>query len=301
MTETPRAGGQSDSATPFLINETNLRGALVRLDSALNEILTKHHYPEAVSRLLGETIVLVSMLGETLKFEGIITVQVKTDGPIELLVADYSTGGKIRGYASVNPESFQAMPNGLTEAEQFKLLIGQGYLMITLDQGADMERYQGIVALEGKSIAEIAKAYFVQSEQVLTALNIKIGQQLKAGEMQWCAGGIMVQRLPESIPEEATEDIWDKTKLFLSTLKAEELIDPLLTPETLLYRLFHEDGVWVYDVRHLEHCCRCSRERAEGILKGLSAEERAELSENGQLVVTCQFCNKEEVFTEAAF
>jgi molecular chaperone Hsp33 len=300
-TEAPITIPSSDSATPFIINDTNLRGTLVRLDSTLNEILTKHDYPEPVSRLLGEVLLLVSMLGETLKFEGIITIQIKSDGPIEFLVADYATGGKIRGYASIDAEKYAALPAGLPEEQQFKALIGEGYFAITLDQGADMQRYQGVVPLEGGSISELAETYFSQSEQLQTALNIKVGQQLKEGVMQWCGGGIMLQRLPETIPTLEAEDVWEKAKIFLATIQIDELIDPLLKPETLLYRLFHEDGVWVYDPRHLIHQCRCSRQRAENILVNLTPEERESMLVGDEIIVTCQFCNKEEVFTESDF
>jgi molecular chaperone Hsp33 len=287
----------SDSATPFLIHETNMRGALVRLDHALNEILTKHHYPDPVSRLLGEIIILSSMMGETLKFDGIITIQIKTDGPIEFLVADYVGGGKIRGYASMNHEKYAALDG----KDDFASLIGEGYMAVTLDQGQDMERYQGIVTLEGDSISAIAEAYFRQSEQLQTLFNIKIGQQLKEGGMEWCGGGIMVQRLPSIIPAQYVEEIWGKTKIFLDTIHSDELIDPLLLPQTLLYRLFHEDGVWVYQPRPLEHRCRCSRMRVENILRGFSSDERKAMYVDGTVTVNCEFCNSAELFTEADF
>jgi len=300
MTQLANDNAHFDSATPFLIDDTNMRGVLVRLDYALNTILQKHDYPEPVSRLLGELIVLVAMLGEMLKFEGIITAQIKGSGSLGFLVADYAMGGKIRGYASIDEAHYKHVPDDLNDDELFKALLGSGYLAITIDHGEDMERYQGIVPLEGGSITELAAHYFSQSEQLETDFNIQIGQQLKDGEMQWCAGGMMVQQLPNpnsDIIEVDMADNWERIRLFLKTVHVDELIDPLLSPQQLLYRLFHEDGVWVYEQRHLEHRCRCSRKRTETIIRGMPKEDKAAMLVDGKITVTCQFCNNEEVFT----
>ena len=285
-----------DSATPFLVNETNLRGTVVRLNHSLNHMLTLHAYPEPVSRLLGEAIILVSILGETLKFDGIITLQIKSVGAVNMLTADYASGGKIRGYASIDKERYEAL-DGNTDLNN---MLGQGYLAITVDHGEDMERYQGIVSLEGDSISAMAEAYFAQSEQLRTAFNIKIGQHLQGDALEWCGGGIMVQSLPEKNPSLHRDDDWEKIRLFINTVKSDELIDPQFSPKELLYRLFHEDGVWVYDARPLMHQCRCSRERAEGIINTIPEEELEELRVDGAITITCQFCNKEEVFTKGA-
>jgi len=287
----------TDCATAFLINETNMRGSLVRLNTSLNDILSQHDYPQAVSQALGEALILVSMFGENLKFDGIITLQIKSDGPIALLIADYMGGGNIRGYAELNQEQYEA----LAADHGFDQLLGEGYFAITLDQGADMERYQGIVALEGNSISALAEAYFRQSEQLDTLFNIKIGQQLVGNQMQWCGGGIMLQRLPDEAHAFDSNEKWETAQLFLDTLSSAELIDPLVTAETLLHRLFHEDGVWVYPSKPLQHQCRCSRERIQHFVENMSAEERDEMMVDDEIIVTCQFCNKQEVFTERDF
>lgn len=297
---------QDDIILPFLVNNTHLRGRVARLHGALNTILTKHAYPEPVSRLLGELVVLVSLLGDTLKCEGVMTLQAQTDGLISLLVADYTKGGKLRGYARLNEERYNALDKAAQSALTFEDLLGKGYLVLTLDQGKGTDLYQGIVELSGKDLCECVENYFRQSEQLPTVMRIAIGQVYDGteGGMEWRGGGIMVQSLPSS--EETAElqaadgfdEQWNKAQIFVESVKPEELIDPLISPDNLLMRLFHEEGVWKYDTHSLEHSCRCSREKALNILKSLSTEELNSLKINDEIVVTCQFCNREQVFTE---
>ncbi len=295
-----------DTILPFLINNTHLRGRVVRLGSVLNEILTKHAYPEPISHLLGEIIVLVSLLGDTLKCNGLITLQAQTDGIIKLLVADYTAGGGIRGYARINEEHYQQAGK---ESFTFSELLGKGFLVLTLDQGENTDLYQGIVELQGNSLAECVENYFRQSEQLTTVMRIEVGQVYsETTGMQWRGGGIMAQALPSGkiaretdILAEAAmgfDDQWDKTQAFIESVAIDELIDPFISSDTLLLRLFHEEGVWKYSPQKLTHSCRCSRKKALNILKSLSTEELNSLKVNAEIVVTCQFCSKEEVFTE---
>lgn len=289
--------GEEDIILPFLINNTHLRGRVVRLGEALNEILTKHAYPEPISRLLGEMVVLVSLLGDTLKCEGVITLQAQTDGIIKLLVADYVAGGKIRGYARINEEKYEAAGK---QDITFEELLGKGYLVLTLDQGKHTAPYQGIVELEGNNLSECVGHYFRRSEQTPTVMQIEVGQVYDAEHgMKWHGGGIMVQALPSPEQNEhMAEEQWNKTQIFVESVKADELIDPLISAEKLLMRLFHEEGVWKYAPQKLQHGCRCSREKAFNALKSLSTEEIKSLIVNELIVVNCQFCNKEEIFTE---
>lgn len=303
LTPTPTP---DDIVLPFLVNNTHLRGRVARLHQTLNTILTKHAYPEPVSRLLGELVVLVSMLGDTLKCEGIITLQAQTDGLISLLVADYTKGGKLRGYARLKEDRYNALDKAAQAALTFEDLLGKGYLVLTLDQGQDSELYQGIVELAGNDLCECVENYFRQSEQLPTVLRIAIGQVYDGtdGGMEWRGGGIMVQSLPSSeepsspAANDDFDEQWNKAKIFIESVKPEELIDPLISPDNLLMRLFHEEGVWKYDAHSLEHSCRCTREKAMNILKSLSTEELNSLKINDEIVVTCQFCNREQVFTE---
>lgn len=291
-----------DIVLPFLINDTHLRGKVVRLSGVLNEILSKHAYPEPVSRLLGEMVVLVSLLGDMLKSKGLITLQAQTDGIVKLLVADYAVGGKIRAYARINEEHYH---EAAKEHITFDELLGKGYLVLTVDKGENTDLYQGIVELMGKNLSECVGNYFRQSEQLPTVMRIEVGQVYDGTEgMKWRGGGIMVQALPSdelgALVEsgEIFDDQWNKTKIFVESVAADELIDPLISADNLLLRLFHEEGVWKYEPHKLVHSCRCSRTKARNILKSLSTEELNYLKVNEEIVVTCQFCNKEEVFTE---
>ncbi len=295
----------TDIIQPFLIDKSSVKGKMVRLGESLDTILHRHDYPEPVSRLLGELLIMISMLGYTLKIDGILTAQMKSDGVVKFLVADCNAKGEIRGYAEYDELKLKAAAN-----HDFKSLVGEGYLAITLDPGEGMERYQGIVGLEGNSLLDSLRSYFVASEQVDMACKIFIGQNYGAdGKNRWVGGGIMVQKLPEeggtrgpgqirldSVNPLTVEDNWNRASAFVSTAKDYELLDPALDPRELLYRLFHEDGVWAFEPREVAVGCRCSRERISGLLSSMTEEEIEDLTVEGKVTVTCQFCNKAEVF-----
>jgi molecular chaperone Hsp33 len=281
-----------DVAVPFLVNETSIRGKVVKLGPSLNEILNKHNYDERVARLLGELLVLVSQLGDNLKFEGVITVQLKSDGILNLMVADYVYGGQIRGYAEYNKEELAKI-----NKTDFPDLVGKGYLAITIDQGDDMERYQGIVDLSGSSLSECIENYFHQSEQLPTAIKVVIGKIDKGQGDEWVGGGIMAQSLADiKSSDDEKNDAWQTAKAFIGTIRMDELLDPDIDTKELLYRLFHFEGVWVYDAKSIEHKCRCSRQRMEDVIQAMPEEEKEYLRVDGKIVANCQFCNREEVF-----
>jgi len=297
---------------PFEIKPLGVRGRIVRLGSVVDDILHRHDYPSPVSALLAEAVALSAMLGASLKFEGKFILQTNTDGPVDMIVADFTSPGKVRGYARFDREAVAGLDAATPAA-----LLGKGHLAMTVDQGVDMERYQGIVPVDGRSLSDAAHTYFAQSEQIPTRLRLAAGPLLgrgpKAAE-SWRAGAIMVQHLPRhggmspmrmtsgDAPEGAEEplnenDDWVKARLLLDTAEAHELLDPTLTPETLLYRLYHEDGVTVFPPSGLERHCTCSRERIGEVLKRFSPEDRADMLEDGVITVTCEFCSTAYRFT----
>jgi molecular chaperone Hsp33 len=299
-------GGSDDLVQPFEVKPLGVRGRLVRLGPAVDDILHRHAYPPPVSSLLGEAIALTAMLGSALKFEGKFILQAKGDGPVDILVADYSTSGGMRGYARFDPEAVSTV-----ESAEAGRLLGEGHLAMTVDQGVEMERYQGIVALAGRSLSEVAHEYFERSEQIPTRLVLATGPLLGRGRNAaevWRAGGILIQHLPSSGPPSPLnlssgdapagaievheeDDRWVEARLLVETVEAHELLDPTITPERLLYRLFHERGVTVYQPQTVKSECTCSRERIASVLRGFSPAEREDMREGEQIIVTCEFCS----------
>lgn len=289
-----------DLVQPFEIEPFALRGRLVRLGPLLDTIIKRHDYPAPVAAILGEAIALAVALSSTLKYDGIFTLQTKGDGPIRLLVADVTTSGAVRGYAQYDAEKLVKGPaddpavNGSVPR-----LLGAGYLAFTVDQGDDTERYQGIVALEGATLADCVHHYFRQSEQIAAGIKVAVG---RGADGAWRGGCLMVQRLPPEddagtgADPEAAEDGWRRALILLGSSTAQELTDPALHPGSLLFRLFHEDGVRVFRRHGMRAECRCSRERIERVLRSLPSDDRRSLGEDGKLTVTCQFCNQGYLF-----
>ena len=304
MTETS-ARPADDLVLPFEVKPLGVRGRLVRLGPAVDDILHRHAYPAPVSGLLAEAVALAAMLGAMLKFEGKFILQSKTDGPVDMIVADYVAPGKVRGYARFDAERVAALKNP-SQAD----LLGNGYLAMTVDQGPDMERYQGIVPLDGADLTAAAHSYFEKSEQIPTRIRMAAGPLVQRGGKPeaWRAGAIMVQHLPREggsspLPShsgdapEGTDvapqenDDWVKARLLLDTVEAHELLDPQLSAEQLLYRLYHEDGVTAYPATPLERYCSCSQEAITRMLARFPAEDRADMVTDGEIGVTCEFCS----------
>jgi molecular chaperone Hsp33 len=281
-----------DLVQPFRIDPFALRGRLVRLGAAIDRILSQHAYPEPVARILGEAITLAVLLAGALKYDGVFSLQTKSDGPIRLIVADVTTAGALRGYAQYDEDKLVAAGT----AYSTPALLGSGYIAFTVDQGEHTDRYQGIVELAGASLADCAQHYFRQSEQLQAGIKLAVARV--GGE--WRAGGLMLQRVPPEggygVIADDVEDGWRRAMVLMSSATGEELTDPQLTPHRLLFRLFHEDGVRVFDTHALKAQCRCSRERIEGILPLFSPEELAEMQQEGLTTVTCQFCNQSYFF-----
>lgn len=285
-------GGTDDLVLPFQIDAYGLRGRLVRLGATLDAVLRRHDYPEPVARLLGEALVLAASLAATLKYDGVFTLQTKGDGPVAMMVADVTTAGAMRGYAQVDRDKLEATLARSAPADPVPRLLGAGYLAFTVDQGPDTERYQGIVELDGATLADCIHHYFRQSEQFQAAINLAVGQDPPSGA--WRGGALMIQRLPDprGVDAEAKEEGWRSAMALMASGSRRELLDPALPPQDLLFRLFHEGGVRVYRSRRINDSCRCSRHRVIGMLRGLPRGDLEGLKVEGALVVTCEFCNR---------
>lgn len=305
MSYTPNdsAGGAGDGATYFdrplavTIPARHARGRIVRLGPVLDTILSAHDYPAPIARLLAEALVLTALLGSTLKQAGgQLTLQAQTEaGIVELLVCDFREG-ELRGYVKFDLERLAEVP---ADPSLFALF-GKGYLAVTFDraanEGVDGERYQGIVPLDGNSIAEAAQSYLVQSEQLPSLVRISADCDNKGGCV---AGGIMIQHLAEG--EEGRERLhtrldhpeWDHVRALAETVKPEELVDAALSLEEIVWRLFHEDEVRVLAGEPMARGCRCDAAYLAGVLARFPEEERRDMAdENGTIPVDCAFCAK---------
>jgi molecular chaperone Hsp33 len=310
---TAPAPAGDDAVLPFEVEALDVRGRTIQMGAALDAILARHAYPDSVSKLLGEALVLAVLLGSSLKFDGKFTLQTETDGAVDMLVVDYRTNGGVRAYARFDATRVAAADELGTSAPA--ALLGKGVLAMTVDQGAHMNRYQGIVPLEGDSLEGVAHAYFRQSEQIPTRVRLAVAEfhtrEDGAMHRSWRAGGLLVQFLPKApervrrtdlpggdVPEGAEveareeDDAWVEAQSLVGTIEDHELTDPAVSSERLLYRLFHEPGVRVFRATSIADRCSCSRDKVSGILRTFSADEIAESTRDGKIVVTCEFCGK---------
>ena len=293
-----------DLVQPFRIDPFALRGRLVRLGPTVDRILSQHDYPEPVAAILGEAIALAVVLAGALKYDGIFTLQTKSDGPVRLIVADVSTEGAVRGYAQYDRERLDKLPAQHSAlSPSVPDLIGRGYIAFTVDQGEHTERYQGIVELIGASLAECAQHYFRQSEQIQAGIKLSVARSGDNGA--WRAGGLMLQRVPPeggyTVIADDVEDGWRRAMVLMSSATPAELVDPDLSPHRLLFRLFHDEGVRVYPTHPIEARCRCSKERIGRILRSFPAQDIEEMSKDEVITVTCEFCNTRYEFAGEDF
>jgi molecular chaperone Hsp33 len=327
LAHSPAVGPNSadDLVQPFQLEAQSIRGRLVRLGPLVDDVLSRHAYPEEIASLLGQSLALTATLAAAFKYDGVFTLQTKGDGPVGLLVTDVTSKGEVRGYARFDQERLSA---GTREGGGLKgtvpRLLGTGYLAFTVDQGANTERYQGIVELEGAELVDCVHHYFRQSEQLDAAFKLAVGRVAAAGgERRWRAAGLMLQRLPlaggqglfsrasaefpqastspaEEEHREVLEEGWRRALIMMGSATTAELLDPALGAHDLLYRLFHEDGVRVFRQRPLRAGCRCSAERVEAVLRALSDAELADMTVAGRVSVVCQFCMREYGYDQAA-
>ena len=287
-----------DQVLPFRIERSGLRGRLVRLETALERILTPHDYPASVAGLLAETVALAAVLASALKYDGIFTLQMQGDGPIGLLMADVTSAGDLRGYARFSPER-------LAEAEKGRgvpvpRFLGNGNLAFAVDQGPDTERYQGITDLAGATLNDCAHNYFRQSEQLDSA--IVLAMSLGDENTPPRAAALTIQRLPPG-PGADTDELseeWRRAVILMSSITGRELLDPAIPARDILWRLYHRDGVRVYRSRPVRHACRCSRAKVERTLRSFPREEIEAMAEDKVVTVTCEFCKSDYVFDHDA-
>ena len=282
-----------DLVAAFQIENQPLRGRIARLGGLIDEVLTRHAYPEPVANLLGEACALAALVGASLKFDGRLIVQAQGDGPVSLVVADYDTSGAIRGYCSFDAAKVAAVSGGFARPGAGTLL-GKGLFVMTIDQGPEMERYQGITSIEGETLALCAETYFAQSEQTPTRVRLAVGQLQTDTGLVWRAGGLLIQNIAgDSDARELAEEAWARAQALFETTGEDELIDPTIPAETLLYRLFHEDGVRLFQPKPLRAFCRCSPERILNLLRAFPQEERVDMVEpDGKIRVTCEYCSR---------
>ncbi len=277
-----------DQCLAFQIEAQDIKGRIIRLDRPLNDVLDSHDYPGDVKRELGRAMAITAMLGSMMKFEGILTLQLKSDGIIRSLVSDFSTDGSgsgvVRGYAGLGENISADMP-----------ALGDGQLMITMDQGRYMDRYQGIVKLQDGSLKQSAEEYFLTSEQLPTRLMVCCDRD-EGG--RWTAAAIMIQHLAgdtENTPQDS-QDQWNTASILLSTLKPSELLNRRLSLQDLLMRLYHESGVRIFTATEMMSGCRCSEEKLRDVLASLSTRELQDSAQDGIITITCEFCKTDHKF-----
>lgn len=292
-----------DAILPFQVGDSAVRGRVVRLGAAIDTILNAHQFPDALSELVGEAAAVVAMMGAALKFDGKLIFQAQGDGPVSVLVADYAAGGALRATATL-PAALDPKAHGLIA------LLGRGHIAMTIDQGPEMERYQGVTPLESGTLAAAAVAYFDQSEQIPTAVKLAVGKVTRPGAAPaWRAGGIIIQFVPgegggrergeAALNAAEDRETWERAAALLETTQADELLDPSLSAETLLYRLYHEDGVRVFSRTPVRAECSCNAGKIAAVLQRYSEAELADMADTGVIRVNCEFCRREYLFDPA--
>ncbi len=299
-----------DIVTPYTVEGLFTRGRVARLGATLDAILKRHDYPPAVGRVIAEAATLAVLLGASLKQQGRFQLQTQSDGPISMVLVDFDAPSNLRALARFDEKAVAArvaVGGGL---------LGKGHLAFTIEPDGLSSRYQGVVELDGRGLQSAAGDYFDRSEQIPTLVRIAVGQTLTAEGPSWRAGGLIAQFLPESeerrrradldpgdappghVAETVPEDeAWVEAKSLAATTEDHELLDPTLSSERLLYRLFHERGVRVFAPSALADVCRCSADRIDAMLQSFSSEERqAMIGDDGMIGVTCEFCSVKRIF-----
>jgi molecular chaperone Hsp33 len=281
-----------DLIAPFSLDNAPVRGRVARLGAeALDPILRRHDYPWPVAMLLGEALTLAALVGSLLKAEGRLVVQAQGEGLAPLLVAEHTNAG-LRGYARLAEGAAEKLATAGRMPPA--ALLGAGSLVMTLDVGDDQATYQGVVPLEGDTLAACAENYFRVSQQTDTAIRLAVGEAIIGdAPPAWRAGGILMQRVAGDAARGDTTEDWSRANILFATVRDEELIDPGLPADRLLYRLFHEERVRMGDAVVLQDRCTCDEERLAGVMRQFPESELRELVEpDGFLHARCQFCSR---------
>ncbi|MEE2525466.1 Hsp33 family molecular chaperone [Hyphobacterium sp. HN65] len=284
-------GEADDIVAVFQVDGYSARGRMARMGAVLEDIVSAHDHPVAVRRLTGEAVLLAALIGDSLKFDGRLIIQANGDGPVSFVVAEWNSGGAVRGFAQYDGSA-------VAEDAGVPGLLGKGAFAMTIDPGEGMERYQGVVALEGETLARCAERYFEQSEQTPTRIKLAVGQDMQAGGGSvWRGGGAVLQQIAADETRGDPKEDWDHCRALFETIKDDELIDPDISAATLIYRLFHEDGAHLFEPRQLRKHCPCTRERLVRVLASFSDDDQSEMEKDGKIGMTCEYCNKLFEFT----
>ena len=284
----------TDLVTVFQLDGQPDRGRAVKLGLAIDQALSpggKPRYPDSIARLLGEAMMTGAIIAQSLKFDGRLVVQCHgtNDGAVSLLMADCTTDGSIRGYARWDADKLKEIElDSITPGAD--VLLGRGTFSMTIDQGPDMDQYQGVSAIDGPSLSRCAEHYFNQSEQIPTRIQLACGQSVDAKGSHWSGGGIMIQKIADDEARPDTTPPWETAQQLFATLTDAELIDPDLSTDALLYRLFNEFGVRVVETHTVDANCRCSRDRLLSTLKSFDKTALNDMAEDGVISANCEFC-----------
>jgi len=298
-----------DTVLPFQLDQSDIRGRVVRLDGVLDGVLKQHDYPAPVEALIAEMALMTALIGQTIKLRWKLSLQVQSKGPVRMIATDYFAPTEegepawIRAYASFDADR-------ITDAPPFEQ-IGEGYFAVLLDQGKDTAPYQGITPIAGSRLSDCAEAYFAQSEQLPTRFALSYGRSTEGdGDEHWRAGGVLLQMMPKASPfatgggsgeegllqaadilDEGNEENWNRVNMLLDTVDDLELIGPSVSSSDLLVRLFHEETPRVFDVQPVRFGCTCSEERVRSSLSIYSAKDIETMTtEEGTVTADCQFC-----------
>lgn len=294
----------NDFIRTFIIDDGLFRGAITRNFNVIQDILNRKKYPQNVSLLLAEAITLTNLLASVIKYEGIFTLQIKGDAAIKTIVVDETSDGKIRAYARFDEQELNNVSyEDIKNRGSVPALLGAGYMIFTMDNSDGTQRYQGMVELEGNTLADCAHKYFQKSEQIKTA--IKIAVAFSDTDKSWKSAGMLLQKMPENggnknilKSKEEIDDAWNTDVILMGSLTDQELLDEKLSPENILYRLYHEQDVFLFNEKILTFLCRCSRNRIIGVLKSFSEKDLQDMKKNNKISVTCEFCGKTYDITE---
>ncbi len=291
-----------DACVSFHINNNAFFGRFVRLDNVIGEIFSRRAYPDVAAGIIAESAALAALLSSALKYDGIFTLQTKSDGPVGMVVVDITSDGTIRASASYDNERIEKakkLRKTEDEYEETPHFLGHGYLAFTVDQGGADKMHQGIVDIQGKTLAECAERYFRQSEQIDTVIRLYL-KHPDSENPAWKAAGILLQKLPETGGKISSETdiaaLWEEAVIFLNSLKEDEIFNDDLTSEQILHRLYHANGLSVEPNKEYRFGCRCSREKLQTVLSGISEQELASLTEKGKINAECNFCGKKYSF-----
>jgi molecular chaperone Hsp33 len=290
-------GEGDDFVAAFQIEDAPVRGRIARLgDGTLDPILKRHDYPRWAANLLGEAVTLAVLVSASLKFDGKVVVQAEGDGPVSLLVAEARSDGGVRGYLRRDQAKWDRLERINRGARpHIPQVIGKGVMgIILVPDDPDQQPYQGIVPLDGATLADCAQMYFAQSEQIPTRVRIAVGEISElGGTKRWRAGGALLQQVAPDDARGDTEDAWNTARTLFDTITDVELADPDLSSGQLLFRLFHEQGVRLEPPHRLNDNCTCSEERLLKTLRAMPKERVAELAEDdGKISADCQFCGR---------